>query len=41
MNIDGYINSFKDELEQVEPIMQNMWSKSSDEEATTNVIRQH
>jgi len=41
MNIDSYINGFKDELEQVEPMIQNMWSKSSDEETTTDVIRQH
>jgi hypothetical protein len=35
--IDTYINSLRDEVKQMEPMMQTMWPNTDDEENNMNV----
>jgi hypothetical protein len=35
--IYGYINSLKDEIKQVEPMLKNMWPKIDDEETVVDI----
>jgi hypothetical protein len=37
LDIDGYINGLKEEVQQMEPMMQNMWIKPLDEDATIDI----
>jgi hypothetical protein len=37
LDIDGYINGLKEEVQQMEPMMQNMWINPPDEDATIDI----
>jgi hypothetical protein len=37
LDIDGYVSGLKDEIQQMPPLMQNMWIKPSDEEANSDI----